>query len=73
MKATVVRSGILASLISAIAPLVAAQCSTQSDVEITFYGYPDNSPPGAAIAYDCGRGYTAGGENNPRKAFDLRT
>ena len=22
---------------------------------------PDNSPPGAGIAYDCGRGYTAGG------------
>lgn len=36
-------------------------CSTESDVEITFYGYPDNDPPSADIAYDCGRGYTAGG------------
>ncbi|KAL0253416.1 hypothetical protein SLS55_010395 [Diplodia seriata] len=27
----------------------------------TFYGYPDNDPPGPAIAYDCGRGYSAGG------------
>ncbi|CAM6116143.1 unnamed protein product [Calypogeia fissa] len=39
----------------------ASACSVISNVEITFYGYPDNSPPGAAIAYDCGRGYTAGG------------
>ena len=46
----------LAGLIS-----TAAACSTQSDVEITFYGYPDNDPPSADIAYDCGRGYTAGG------------
>lgn len=25
---------------------------------------PDNSPPGAGIAYDCGRGYTAGGDGS---------
>lgn len=25
---------------------------------------PDNSPPGAAIAHDCGRGYTAGGSGS---------
>jgi hypothetical protein len=28
----------------------------------TFYGYPDNDPPGPATAYDCGgRNYVAGG------------
>ena len=63
MKATVVRSGVLAGFIAATAPLVVAQCSTQSDVTVTFYGYPDNSPPGPDIAYDCGRGYTASGAN----------
>ncbi|PWY85094.1 hypothetical protein BO70DRAFT_265170, partial [Aspergillus heteromorphus CBS 117.55] len=31
------------------------------DVSHTFYGYPDNDPPGSAIAYDCGRGLTAAG------------
>lgn len=47
----------------ALAGLLGASvaCSTESDVEITFYGYPDNDPPSADIAYDCGRGYTAGG------------
>ncbi|OJI83541.1 hypothetical protein ASPTUDRAFT_55578 [Aspergillus tubingensis CBS 134.48] len=47
----------------AVAGLLSASvaCSTESDVEITFYGYPDNDPPSADIAYDCGRGYTAGG------------
>src|SRR5699024_1158014 len=39
----------------------AAACTTQTDVKITFYGYPDNDPPSANIAYDCGRGYSAGG------------
>ncbi|CAM6116139.1 unnamed protein product [Calypogeia fissa] len=39
----------------------ASACSVVSNVEITFYGYPDNSPPGAGIAYNCGRGFTAGG------------
>jgi hypothetical protein len=36
-------------------------CTRQGHVTYTFYGYPDNSPPGAAIAYDCGRGQIAGG------------
>ncbi|KAE8140357.1 hypothetical protein BDV38DRAFT_280353 [Aspergillus pseudotamarii] len=35
-------------------------CHVQ-DVAHTFYGFPDNDPPGCAIAYDCGRGLTAGG------------
>jgi len=41
---------------------VAAACSDISDVKMTFYGYPDNSPPGADTAYSClSRDYTAGG------------
>ena len=28
---------------------------------LTFSKDPDNDPPSAQIAYDCGRGYTAGG------------
>lgn len=41
--------------------LMARGCSTVDNVITTFYGWPDNSPPGAGTAYDCGRGYTAGG------------
>ena len=37
-------------------------CSVTNGVTITFYGYPDNSPPGPATAYNCGgRNYVAGG------------
>lgn len=37
-------------------------CSTESNFEVTFYGYPDNSPPGPGTAHDCGgRNYIAGG------------
>ncbi|RAL16785.1 uncharacterized protein BO97DRAFT_420179 [Aspergillus homomorphus CBS 101889] len=46
----------LAGLASAV-----AACSTESDVTVTFYGFPDNDPPSADIAYDCGRGNSAGG------------
>jgi hypothetical protein len=50
------------SLGIAISSLRAQACSTQSDVKVTFYGYPDNSPPGAGTAYNCGnRNYIAGG------------
>jgi len=39
-----------------------AACSIQGSTTITFYGYPDNSPPGAGVAYDCGgRNKIAGG------------
>lgn len=40
----------------------AAACSTPSNFIVTFYGYPDNDPPGPATAYNCGgRNYKAGG------------
>ncbi|CAN9095624.1 unnamed protein product [Alternaria alternata] len=41
--------------------LAALGCTKVSKVTHTFYGYPDNDPPGPATAYDCGRGYKAGG------------
>lgn len=41
---------------------VASGCSTPGNYKVTFYGYPDNSPPGADIAYNCGRGNKAGGK-----------
>ncbi|OAQ99358.1 hypothetical protein LLEC1_01061 [Akanthomyces lecanii] len=40
----------------------ASACSTPGNYIVTFYGYPDNDPPGPAIAYDCGRGSRAGGK-----------
>ena len=42
-----------------------AACSTESNFIVTFYGYPDNSPPGPGTAHDCGgRNYIAGGRLN---------
>jgi len=38
-------------------PLASAQaCSSLSNVKMTNYGWDDNSPPGANIAYSCPRG-----------------
>ena len=51
-------AAVLAALVGAV-----TACTVADNYEITFYGYPDNSPPGADIAYDCGRGYTAGGSS----------
>jgi hypothetical protein len=54
---------LLANCISTIAVMgLAHACSIVSGVTMTFYGYPDNSPPGAGTAYNCGgRNYVAGG------------
>jgi hypothetical protein len=42
-----------------------AACSTEANFEVTFYGYPDNSPPGPGTAHNCGgRNYIAGGGQN---------
>ena len=39
----------------------AQSCSPLDDVKITFFGYPDNSPPGAGIAYNqCGHSLAGG-------------
>lgn len=46
---------------SSLLLIEAAAASTIAPTLLTFYGYPDNDPPSADIAYDCGRGYTANG------------
>jgi len=51
---------LLLSAVAAFNAITASACSTQQ-VKQTFYGWPDNDPAGPAIAYDCGRDYTAGG------------
>jgi hypothetical protein len=52
----------IAAALPALAALANAECTTPGNFEVTFYGYPDNSPPGAGVAYDCGgRDYVAGG------------
>jgi hypothetical protein len=39
-----------------------ADCSQFDGVTITFFGFPDNDPPSADTAYDCGgRNFVAGG------------
>lgn len=58
LSAAVAAISLLASTV-----VVDAACSTKSNVITTFYGYPDNDPPGPATAYNCGgRNNIAGGE-----------
>lgn len=54
---------LVALIVSLVFATIAAGSTVINDVHHTFYGFPDNSPPGPATAYDCGygRGYTAGG------------
>jgi len=58
-----------ALLLLAGATTLNATCTIQGFTTITFYGFPDNSPPGAGIAFDCGRGFVAssgdGSYDNP--------
>lgn len=62
MKTTLQKLGLAAVLSLLANTAVNAACSTRSGVTITFYGYPDNDPPGPATAYNCGgRNYKAGG------------
>lgn len=55
---------LLLSSPTSASPLLAARdntCSVVQQVTTTFYGYPDNSPPGAGIAYtQCGRSVAGG-------------
>jgi hypothetical protein len=47
---------------------LASPCSTPGNFIVTFYGYPDNDPPGPATAYNCGgRNFVAGGKDSPCK------
>jgi hypothetical protein len=48
--------------ILAFATTTLAACYREGSVQLTFYGYPDNDPPSANTAYNCGgRNYVAGG------------
>lgn len=51
-----------ALLLSASSPAIS--CQVQTNWKITFFGYPDNSPPSGDIAFDCGRGFAAGGDGS---------
>ncbi|GIZ37147.1 hypothetical protein CKM354_000060500 [Cercospora kikuchii] len=55
---------VLATAVSALPESLEKRAQTINNVEHTFYGFPDNDPPSAQTAYDCGygRGYTAGGK-----------
>jgi hypothetical protein len=51
------------SIISAAMAGLSQACSTPGNYVVTFYGYPDNSPPGPATAHNCGgRNFKAGGK-----------
>lgn len=51
----------LATLTATLASTATA-CSTAGNNIVTFYGYPDNDPPGPATSMNCGgRNYKAGG------------
>ncbi|KAI4196065.1 MAG: hypothetical protein LQ348_002363 [Seirophora lacunosa] len=53
---------LLQPLLAISSPLTERACSTIGGVTHTFYGYPDNDPPGPATAYNCGgRNFVAGG------------
>lgn len=42
-------------------PSQTQSCSSLDNVKVTFFGYPDNSPPGAGIAWtSCGRSLAGG-------------
>ena len=34
-------------------------CTREGSVELTFYGFPDNDPPSAQTAYNCGAATTS--------------
>ena len=58
-------SNLSAAVLFHISPLLltaaAQSCSPLDDVKITFFGYPDNSPPGASLAFtQCGHSLAGG-------------
>lgn len=62
MKSTLSQKLGFAAILALRATCVVNACSVEKDVAITFYGFPDNTPAGAATAYNCGgRNYIAGG------------
>ncbi|KAL2404063.1 hypothetical protein ABEF95_013819 [Exophiala dermatitidis] len=48
--------------------------SSISNVQYTYYGYPDNDPPGPATAYNCGgRNFVAGGTGTHDNPLTMAT
>ena len=71
MKTTAQKLGLAAILALLANTVVNSACTTQNNVMITFYGYPDNNPPGAATAYNCGgRNSKAGGTQQRHCSID---
>ena len=69
MKLVSANIAVLARLICAFGPsYVTATCSIQADVEVTFFGWPDNDPPGPGTAHNCGgrNGVAGGNISSPR-------
>lgn len=65
MKSSLVQVLGLGAALLSLSPSFASACSTKSGVTITFYGFPDNDPPGAGTAYNCGgRNNIAGGSSH---------
>jgi hypothetical protein len=53
------------SIVSAALAGFSSACSIPGNFIVTFYGYPDNSPPGPVTAHNCaGRDYVAGGSGS---------
>jgi len=52
---------VLSFILTAVFPaLISATCTIEGKTTITFYGFPDNSPPGPATAHNCDkRNFTA--------------
>lgn len=49
-------------------------CSPAKNFQMTFYGYPDNSPPGPAVRFSCGgRGGKAGGVGTYAEPLTMAT
>lgn len=62
MKSTISQRLGFAAILALGATSVVNACSVDNDITITFYGFPDNDPPGATTAYNCGgRNNIAGG------------
>jgi hypothetical protein len=52
----------ITTILGATLALTTLACQETPDFQMTFYGYPDNSPPGPAVALNCGgRNGVAGG------------
>ncbi|EHY59193.1 hypothetical protein HRR83_001535 [Exophiala dermatitidis] len=67
-------ASIVLKLSDSDAAAVGSLTSSISNVQHTFYGYPDNDPPGPATAYNCGgRNFVAGGTGTHDNPLTMAT